>query len=220
MSSTRHMSFSGINFGYDANEIFDYRKKTICNNIIENYDNLILSETNNTEGTITIEGKISNKLRILSYTKQLYVKYWAASPCLKSISFSSFGIPFPNENIAFNNNYNVGMIKVVNGGYKFKLYIPNSYYINMGTKLVPPSVNIRIWDSDKSISDINIIKIGSPIPYRSISLPEKRNWSDGPLFYDNKNLKIRTQEQILLDSEYPFKTMKEHENYWGGKPPM
>jgi hypothetical protein len=214
------MSFAGMNLGYDSNYIFENKKKNICNLFKSDFDyNIIKPLINNNNGDIKISGILTGNLKDQSFKEDLYIKYWAAVPSFKSISFSSFGLPYPNEEIAFNTNYNSGIIKVKNGLFKFKIFYPNSYYTNQGTKLISPSVHYRIWNKNKPLSKINILKIGNSIPYRTINLPSQRNWSNGPLFYETNN-KIRTQEQILLDSAYPFKSMKESDNYWGGKPPM
>lgn len=220
MSSTRHMSFAGMNFGYDSSKIYDYKNNNRCNLIENEFDKTFNKPSiNNNKGDITISGVLSGHLKDLSYKETLYIKYWAAASSLRSLSFASFGLPYPNENIAFNKDYNSGIIKIENGLFKFKIFYPNSYYINGGTKLIPPSVNYRVWNKKKPVSKVNTLKIGNSIPYRTINLPENRDWNDGPNFYKTNN-KVRTQEQILLDSAYPFKSMKESKNYWGGKPAM
>ena len=216
----RHMSFSGINFGYNSDDVFKNKTENMCKLFKSDFDyNIITKSINNNKGDINISGLLTDYLKNLSFTENLYIKYWAAVPYLKSISFSSFGLPYPNEEIAFNINCNSGIVEINNGEFNFNIFYPNSYYTNQGTKLINPSVHYRIWNNNKPVSKINILKIGNSIPYRTINLPEQRNWNEGPLFYNRSN-KIRTQEQILLDSSYPFKSMQESNNYWGGKPPM
>ena len=89
---------------------------------------------------------------------------------------------------------------------------------DFGTVVVPPQVNIKFVDENQlDISKVYSIKLGNCVPFRSQSWSKKRNWDDGPMFYSNPNLPVRTQEQILIDSAYPC-TNQEPENFWGLTP--
>lgn len=57
--------------------------------------------------------------------------------------------PFPNLSIAyFKNNPNEGYAKIENNKARFVLNHPNSFYINAGTKLIPPHIYIRFGNSN------------------------------------------------------------------------
>ena len=92
---------------------------------------------------------------------------------------------------------------------------PNSYYTNQGKVLVKPHVNIMFMTADnKPLGKVYKVDIDDYIPYRTLSMVRK-----DVMFYNNTQLPMRTQEQILQYSAYPEKKMKEHDNYWGLKPP-
>ena len=89
----------------------------------------------------------------------------------------------------------------------------------MGTIYIPPHVKLVLFnDKNKQIGDIKNVELGEGIPFRTLTWPEQRNWNIGPLFYQNNNLKVRTQDQILLDSAYPS-VNKVPDNFWGLTPP-
>jgi hypothetical protein len=63
------------------------------------------------------------------------------------------------------------------------------------------------------------VVLGEGIPFRYLSWPNLRNWSDGPMFFcGREKLPIRTQAQILKDSSYPC-INQEPPNFWGLRPP-
>ena len=145
------------------------------------------------------------------------INYFAASSSDTIISFTGSGLPFPSKEIAFWNTPNIGkisLIKMKNNnkinssegeeeeeedeymGFNLKLSIPNSYYNNF--KLIEPEVIVKYISNNQTIT--LLIPVGNKIPYRNL-LNDKKYISHK--FYNNKNLEIKTQEKILLDSKYP-----------------
>ena len=109
---------------------------------------------------------------------------------------------------------------MINGKFSFTIRYPNSYYINLGTQYIKPNVKLELVDKDNNkIGQVKIIELGNGIPFRTLTWPEERNWNNGPLFYKNDDLPIRTQYQILLDSAYPS-VNKVPSNFWGKKPSL
>jgi len=202
--------------------IFKYRDAAMCdkwkktNAKIFNCDLNIFS---NPYGNYVVEGNLKDSLLRLFSSQQLYVKFWAASPPTYTTSYSGSGIPYPNEDIAHENTPNLGIAEIKNGKFRFNIMYPNSYYKNMGSVYVPRSIRLLFCDKNKSnITKEATIILGDGIPYRTQTFSVNRKWDDGPMFYHNPELPIRTQEQILQDSSYPS-VNKEYPNFWGKIPP-
>lgn len=214
-------TFAGISTGRDTQKIFKYRDEEMCNkwnSHDENYKMCTFKVSNNPYGNFKVSGSIKDLLLKVSNTTPIYAKYWASNKPTYGQSFSGSAIPFPNEKHAFEGSDNKGVLKVVNNIFEIVLDYPNSYYTDFGTVYVPPQVNIKfIDDAEQDISNVYTIKLGNGVPFRSQSWSKKRNWDDGPLFYNNPDLPIRTQEQILIDSAYPC-TNQEPANFWGLTP--
>lgn len=207
-------SFAGINFNNpDSKEIFETQSKMMCplyksENDDCFIDNLLLEDNNN--GILLITGTVKES------NEEYYIKYVAANPPTYSSNFSGSGLPYPTENIAYENTLNKGVIRVEKGKFSFKINYPNSYYKNMGTVHVKPHVKVLLFnDKNENIGEEKILYLGEGIPFRAISRNIKNT---SPLFYVNNNLPVRTQYQILLDSAYPS-TNTVPNNFWGSMPP-
>jgi hypothetical protein len=218
---TEGNAFSGINFGYDSNEIFKYRNENMCSKWNEsNIPNLLVDFKiqSNPYGNYIVTGNVNDYLKKLINIKPVFCKYWAAAPPNYTASYAGSGLPYNNEKEALDNTPNKGVIKIDGDKFIFYLNYPNSYYINMGTTLIKPQVKILLCDEKKQpISNVYTINLGNSIPFRSLTWSEKRKWSKGPMFFSNPNLPIRTQSQILKDSGYPC-TNEEPSNFWGIMP--
>lgn len=213
-------SSANIAFGYDSKNIFDYREKNMCENWKENPINSGINEIEmksyeNDEGMIIVKGSFRN---ISSIINEQFIKFIAANPPTFNQSFSGSGLPYPNKEAAFEDTPNKGIVQIQNGKFEFKLQFPNSYYDNMGKVYVCPCFYYQITDGKGSETKMEVVKLGNGIPYRTLTWPQQRNWYEGPMFYCNNNLPVRTQEQILRDSAYPVKNM-EYKNFWGLMPP-
>jgi hypothetical protein len=83
----------------------------------------------------------------------------------------------------------------------------------MCNKLIEPSLLLK-YSNGKEIRMLKI-PVGNRVPYRSQNYPYKRN---GPDFYkDGSKMPIRSQEEIIMDSQYPKVNMMPT-NHWGLKP--
>jgi hypothetical protein len=152
------------------------------------------------------------------------IMYFAANPAEEiKQSFSGSGLPFPNPDIAFHNTSNVGAVNAVNGQFTIRLNYPNSYYVGMGSLYIPPHIHLKLCEPGFE-NKIHSIKLGDGIPYRTLThpAPPSLNFRVSPLFYNNPDLPVRSQEQILRDSAYPvYDTIppKIPDNFWGLRPP-
>ena len=208
-------SYPSINFdNTESQKVFEIYSQTMCPRYkIINESGFVahLNITNN-EHAFFVKGNLQ-----YPSLQKVFVKYTAPNPPTYSSNFSGSGMPYPNEDIAFDNTPNRGVVEVINGKFSFTLKYPNSYYINMGTVYVEPHVKILLVDSDnKHIGNIHKISLGNGIPFRTLTYPKLRD-EKGVLFYQNSGLPVRTQHQILLDSAYPIKN-EEPANFWGLKP--
>lgn len=219
-------SFASINFNDpDSNRIFEEREKEMCSkwNTFESKGEIadvnILKKDN--EKVFILNGILRTEIirKFIKGDLNYKVKYWAANVPTYNTSFSGSGLPFPNENIAFDRLKNSGTAKINGEIFSFEIKHPNSYYKNIGTILVKPEVKIQVLDDDnKPISPIQVIKLGDEIPFRTLTWPSQRNWNNGPMFYYNPSVTVRSQYQILLDSAYnPNKPVPK--NFWGTVPP-
>jgi hypothetical protein len=178
----------------------------------------------NTDFDLSIKKKKNNKLEILGIIKKgsyKKVKYMAADPFDRRYSFSGSGMPFHSKEQAFCNKHNFGSVIIENNSFFFEIDMPNSFYINLGSELIKPTLYLRFDDEPTK----NIV-IGEPLPFKSLTHPahstynkfKKTEYPEGPLFYNNIfNLPYRSQEQILRDSVLPDKIPK---NFWGTKPSL
>jgi hypothetical protein len=153
--------------------------------------------------------------RILEYVKDEVISFIAATPAYHGSSFSGSGLPYATPAQAFDRTPNQGIVHLtMDRQFEFIVQLPNSYYSGLGTVIVPPTVYITYNNGyiDKLVS----VKISQGIPYRMLSYPNIRK---DVSFYDNQDLPVRTQEQILIDSAYP-PTNRMWDNHWGLRPPM
>jgi len=175
-------------------------------------DNVVEKDS---EGEFTVRGFEAN------INPDSTVIFWAANPPTYNGSFSGSGLPFPNPEIAYQNSINKGTVQTIGGYYEFKIKFPNAYYVGLGSKYVEPCVHIKIIQ-EHGEDKLKTIKLGNSIPFRSLrhsngqrNIPPRNNSS----FYKlTEKLPIRTQEQILRDSQYPENNAMPS-NFWGGAIP-
>lgn len=215
------MAFAGISTGNNSSDVFKYRNNAMCDQWKKNTEDFELCKFDvysNPYGNYKISGSTSGILSQIGVQKPVYAKYWAANKPTLSESYAGSGLPYASECQAMENTMNKGLVPVEGSQFTIQLDYPNSYYTDFYKTYVPPQVNIVFVDAEqKSISKVYTIKLGNGIPFRSLTWPRKRNWNDGPLFYCNNDLPIRTQAQILVDSSYPC-TNQEPKNFWGQDP--
>ena len=139
--------------------------------------------------------------------------YIAAAPADYRSSFSGSGMPFANSEQAFYGTPNRGRVRVdADGRFTVRLRMPNSYYVNLGTTLVPPT--LHLFYSVHGKRDRAAFRVSHPIPFRTLTYQASRT---GPEFYDSDSKYVRSQERILLASGYP-ECNAPTPNFWGGKP--
>jgi hypothetical protein len=148
------------------------------------------------------------------------VRYIASNPANRRSSYAGSGFPFHSSQQAFQDTPNKGMIKLDANSFKIPLLFPNSFYVELGNKLIPPSLFLKyvnLGGEEKVIT----IKLGNPIPYRFLGYPREftmaRNGAD--FYHAHHNLPVRTQEQVLRDSAYPA-TNNMDEDFWGLRPAL
>lgn len=163
------------------------------------------------DGEILIEGKLKENI------PNTNIFFWAPCPPDYRQSYSGSGLPFANPQMAFENTPNTGNVFAdKNGFFRFRIRLPNSYYVGLGTVYRPPQVQIRVRNEKRDST--HTIDLGDGIPFRMLTYPPPPNTAPrcSPLFY-NQRYKLpdaRTQEQILRDSGFP-KTNKMPANFWG-----
>jgi hypothetical protein len=145
------------------------------------------------------------------------IHYLAASPPDYHFSFTGSGLPFANPQQAFSNTPNKGEIDIQGNSFTLDLMYPNSYYIGLGTILVPPSLSLYYTSSGNKRHVV--VKVAEQVPFRFLSIPRTPEYTaDNVMFYKGTdNLPVRTQEDILRDAGYPCKN-KMPKNFWGLKP--
>jgi hypothetical protein len=159
---------------------------------------------------ITVFGKLQESV------SDGFVRYVAASPPDYRATYTGSGLPFASHAQAFHNTPNRGIVQLVDNTFEIKLMYPNSYYIGLGTVMVPPTLYVFYRNSEGV--DRNIpIQISTGVPYRTLTYPPNRK--DAMFYKWGWSMPVRTQEQVLRDSGYPsFNTMDI--NHWGLKPPL
>ena len=179
-------------------------------------------ENNLCQGIIEIN---NDTIKITGYLKQNVKKlsYIAAMPADKHCTFTGSGLPYTDPVQAFENTINHGYIKINNNMFVIYIKNPNSYYINLGTTLIPPTIYFTYENFNNNINTVEVI-VNNPIPFRSLTY-ENGQFTiprDSANFYEIQGplLPICTQEKILRSAGYPVKTRKISYNFWSSKPPL
>ena len=162
------------------------------------------------------------KLRFKEPLAEPRIQYVAAAPPDYRMSFSGSALPFANAEQAFASTPNRGeaVIDTVTMSCTVKLMMPNSYMVKLGSVQVPPTVFVS-FTNGQGRKQVMPVKISDPVPFRMLTYPSGPFTSprSGPGFYDNPDVPIGTQEDILRASAYP-EVMQMPTNFWGKRPPM
>jgi hypothetical protein len=163
---------------------------------------------------VTVFGKIKEGVQ----NNEVY--FFAANPPDYRATYTGSGLPYANNDQAFDNTPNKGKITLVDNTFEINLMYPNSYYVGLGTVIVPPTVYLQ-YKNNEGIKRNLSIKISDGIPYRMLSYPMSYTLprKDAMFYKWGWGMPVRSQEQILRDSAYPSEN-KMAENFWGLKPPM
>jgi hypothetical protein len=147
------------------------------------------------------------------------IYYIAPCPSDRHNSFSGSGLPFYNKSQAFENTPNNGKLNLKeNNSFLIKVIKPNSYYDNVGNNFIEPELTIYYYNN-KNKKELKI-NLKNRIPFRHLEyndINSHDSTANNIMFYENINLPVRTQEQILYDSQYPNNYLIPA-NYWGLKP--
>ena len=164
---------------------------------------------------VTVTGKLSGG----ALPDERVVTYAAAAPVEGRASFSGSGLPFATKEQAFENSPNQGVANVnADGSFRVELRTPSSYYVGLGTVLVPPTLFLSFLVKSKQV--LTHIPLGPPIAFRFNTYPMQYTAArTSPTFYSvGAEVPARSQEQILRASAYPAdNTMPA--NFWGTRPP-
>jgi hypothetical protein len=171
------------------------------------------------EGIVLHEGTgnylVKGHLKTPSGSNKLM--YWAANPPTRGFSFSGSGIPYPNPEAAFENTPNRGVVNLAGGYFEIRVHFPNSFYTNLGSELVQPTVFLQICGDQA----VHKIPLGDGIPFRLLTYPPEYKASRPKFFLGRDNLPQRTQEQLLRDSAFPTqRPFTPINNFWGLTPPQ
>jgi hypothetical protein len=167
-------------------------------------------------------------IRVVGYIKDNIesdiVYYMASAPTSINYSFYGSGLAYPSFDVAFDNTPNRGFFE----GNKFDivLYTPNAYYDDAITTYNPPQLILKYNDS-KEKNGYKILKLylGEPILYRTqtYNLTKLKDSKKNKFYNGGFLMPVRTQEQILIDSDYPNYNINKTNyplNHWGFKPPI
>ena len=105
------------------------------------------------------------------------------------------------------------------GSFSISIQYPSGYYSGLGTLYIAPHVRLQQIVNDVP-GPVQVIKIENGMPFRLLTYPPAPSTAPrcSPNFYNNRTyLPVRTQEQILRDSQYP-KTKDMPLNFWGLRP--
>jgi len=125
---------------------------------------------NMNDNTITVKGAVT------SLARDPVIRWIAADPAQKILSRYGSLQAFPNAQMAISGK-NCGVMRTKRGNFSFTVKIPNSYYANGGTILIPPHIVLGVHDGNTFIED-NIV-LSHMYPYKGLTWAPQRN---GPEF--------------------------------------
>lgn len=138
------------------------------------------------------------------------IEYIAAAPAHKHMSVSGSGLPHASRAQAFDGTPNRGVVDVkLDGSFEIELFAPGAFYDDYCGTYVPPT--LFFWYTSNGVPKAHQVAIANGIPFRALTYDKRRT---SPLFYLNKNLQVRGQEQLLRESAYPC-VNQVPDNFWG-----
>lgn len=162
--------------------------------------------------------KIQCQMKEHPFNNEIF--FISGNPVEHRASFSGSGLPFASYDQAFDSR-SFEVIKVdENGIFMLDTFIPNSYMVALGSVKVPPSI-MFVYKSMNGEEKSFVVKVCNGIPFRTLTYPRGGNGSASrkdAYFYDNiRNLPVRSQETILIESAYP-EDLSMPKNFWNLKP--
>ena len=152
---------------------------------------------NDCEGMILQSGqgeyKVMGRLKNISKKKlNQKIMFIAANSPTLLLGYTGSGLPYPNEEVAFENTKNKGIVKSnEDGTFSFKINYPNSYYKNLGSTLIEPHIYIKLCGNNK----IHKIKLGKGIPNRFLHSEYKYKYGKEV----KEDMIIKSQETLLRE---------------------
>jgi hypothetical protein len=144
------------------------------------------------------------------------VQYVASASAGRNNSFTGSALPYPSEEIAFDNTPFKGNVMLQGTTGEIILDdLPNSYYVKLGSLLIPPAIKLSYLCKTDGSQKITYIVLCDSIPYRTLTYDYRRS---SPGFYD-VDLPVRSQEQVLRDSAYD-PTYDVRKSFWALRPPF
>lgn len=164
------------------------------------------------QSSVSVEnGKIFITGHILALPGPMTIKWRAAAPSTKGMSFSGSGFPHPNQEQAYDVRSTSGELKSTAGMFKLTLdEMPGAYYSGLGSIYVPPHVEFDAMNSTGKTWKGTVLLAEYDIPFRWISgsppgIPSSNNPDEGrAMFYKwNPDSGVRSQEAILRSRAFP-----------------
>ena len=128
------------------------------------------------------------------------VSYWAAAPVPRNSSFDGSGLPFASEAQAMEGGRATRgtAVRASDGTYAARVSVPNSYYLGLGTRLVPPALHVGYVSGGRR--RVGAAKVAEGVPFRTLTYPSART---GPEFYADRSPLVHSQQQLLFASAFP-----------------
>jgi hypothetical protein len=127
----------------------------------------------NGNGNCVVIGRVDSFLQQLDTQMDMFVEWWTANRPTQTCSQSGFCLPFPNEEIAFQDAPH-GFVPVKNQKFTFSCGYPSAYYKRMGSKFIKPQIRFRFCDAQKNpMSKIYVLGLNNyqSLPLESVNQP-------------------------------------------------
>lgn len=143
---------------------------------------------NKSKSILNIKGNIKSSCQ---YNKIIII---ASNPIDRMINYSGSGLPFPNEQIAFENTTNFKLIEK-NGNIDVQFKYPNRFYSENGKHKINPSIFIELKRENEESFQLQY-ELKDLNPLKTLINRENRK---GPEFYSNRDniLPIDTAENVM-----------------------
>ncbi len=136
--------------------------------------------------TVTIRDDLSAKMSVKGHVKQMAasreVVVSAANPMDRMTNYTGSGMPFPCQQIAFENTPNYARITEPSGSFDLEFSYPNSYYTTDAYTKIEPSVFVTLYWKDATKDKMVVrLPLVDRAPLRTLSY--RPNFYKGPEYY-------------------------------------
>jgi len=131
-----------------------------------------MTNKNYTSKNLTVNFNLNKDTEMITLSGTAYYKlsYLAPKPLEKRLSYSGSGLPFANEDMAFDNTPSKGIIN--KGQFNIEIHYPNTHYEFCSENLLKPYIKFINLDN-KTIANDHVV-LGEPLIYNR-SLMELSN---------------------------------------------